>query len=294
LSQEDHNFPSRTYPSKVLLLGEHTVMMGSGALAIPYNRYHGRWNTKEQVEYHWWKPFIEFIAGLQLPFLVRERLAYLKYNGNLFLDIPIGYGLGSSGALTAAIYDFAHSEEMDDLAELQNRLGLMESFFHGESSGYDPLISFLNKGVRKSSSGQMTLWNSNFSGNIHCYLLDSGNPRIGKEQIAKVQKIAKEDSNRFETVTELNNQIIAAMSDNAEFESIYSGLNQLSIEQFEKMNFLIVPAMQELWRSTLDMGNISIKICGAGGGGYYLLFSKEALSDIAGWELQEVHLGSNK
>ena len=266
-------------------------MMGSGALAMPYHRYHGRWNTKEKVIYHWWKPFIEYIIDLQLPFLNKDALVYLKDNGNLFLDIPIGYGLGSSGALTAAIYDFAVSEEITDLAELQLRLGLMESFFHGKSSGYDPLISYVNTGVRKSFSGEMSLWSPSLLKNIHYYLVDSGSPRVGKEQIAEVQKLAKEDSRRFQEIVDLNNQIITSLFDDAQSEVLFNGLNQLSIEQYDKMDFLIVPKIRNLWRSTLDKDNISMKICGAGGGGYYLLFSKEQLTNIEGWELQEVYLG---
>ena len=292
--QVEHTFPDRKYYSKVLLFGEHTVMMGSGALAMPYQRYHGRWNTKETTIYHWWNPFIEFIIDLQLPFLNKDALVYLQDDGNLLLDIPIGYGLGSSGALTAAVYDFAVSEDISDLAELQLRLGLMESFFHGRSSGFDPLISYVNTGVRKSFSGEMSLWSPSLLKKVHCYLVDSGSPRVGKEQIAEVQKMANEDSRRFRKIVDLNNQIIASLFEDAKSEELFNGLNQLSIEQYNKMDFLIVPKIRNLWRSTIDMDNISMKICGAGGGGYYLLFSKEQLSDIEGWEIQEVYLGSDK
>ena len=72
----------------------------------------------------------------------------------LYFDssIPQGYGIGSSGALVAAVYDrYANSKitilenlTRDKLLKLKQIFGLMESFFHGKSSGLDPLNSFLS------------------------------------------------------------------------------------------------------------------------------------------------------
>jgi len=264
--------------------------MGSGAVAIPYNQYHGRWDEKESISYPWWKPFVEYLIELRQPFLDQEKMAFLLDNGSLHLDIPIGYGLGSSGALTAAIYDFACDDIVEDLSDLQLRLGLMESFFHGKSSGYDPLISFLNRGVKKTSRGEMSLWTAAANVEYRCYLIDSGSARVGKDQIAEVQKLASEEKSRFERIADLNNQIISSFADASQSELLFDRLLELSIAQFDKMQFLIVPAIQEIWRSTLDMEDVAMKICGAGGGGYYMLFSKTKLKSFKGFDLDEVPL----
>ncbi len=63
-------------------------------------------------------------------------------------NIPQGYGIGSSGALVAAIYDqylinpnknrkILTGMEISNLKEIFSR---MESYFHGVSSGLDPLL----------------------------------------------------------------------------------------------------------------------------------------------------------
>ena len=67
-------------------------------------------------------------------------------------SIPQGYGVGSSGALVAAIYDEYASDKItvlenltrDKLLQLKTIFSEMESFFHGKSSGLDPLNSYLS------------------------------------------------------------------------------------------------------------------------------------------------------
>ena len=67
-------------------------------------------------------------------------------------SIPQGYGVGSSGALVASIYDQYAADKItvlenltrDKLLKLKQIFALMESFFHGKSSGLDPLNSYLS------------------------------------------------------------------------------------------------------------------------------------------------------
>ena len=74
-------------------------------------------------------------------------------NGMYFdSSIPQGYGVGSSGALVAAIYDKYAIDKItvlenltkEKLLKLKAIFGEMESFFHGKSSGLDPLNSYLS------------------------------------------------------------------------------------------------------------------------------------------------------
>ena len=66
-------------------------------------------------------------------------------------SIPTGYGVGSSGAIVAAIYEHYIRDEYEILnktkknriSDLIKNFSLMESFSHGKSSGLDPLNSFL-------------------------------------------------------------------------------------------------------------------------------------------------------
>ena len=69
----------------------------------------------------------------------------LKAGWTLETNIPLGYGLGSSGALCAAIIDKYSRERSWTQEKLRSQLQQMESLFHRTSSGIDPLISFLQK-----------------------------------------------------------------------------------------------------------------------------------------------------
>ncbi|WP_436570317.1 GHMP family kinase ATP-binding protein, partial [Klebsiella pneumoniae] len=70
-------------------------------------------------------------------------------------DIPQGFGLGSSGALVAAIFlryldkagDFKDELKhltMDRIQNLKSYLGALEGYFHGKSSGIDPSSIIIN------------------------------------------------------------------------------------------------------------------------------------------------------
>ena len=102
--------------------------------------------------------FTTYLERLQQqnPELASFNLEVLKndVNHGMFFDssIPQGYGVGSSGALVAAIYDkYAQNKitvlenlTREKLLQLKSIFSEMESFFHGKSSGLDPLNSYLS------------------------------------------------------------------------------------------------------------------------------------------------------
>ena len=83
----------------------------------------------------------------------------------LYFDssIPKGYGVGSSGALVAAIYDCYALNKItvlenltrQKLLKLKSVFSEMESFFHGKSSGLDPLNSYLSLPILISSNNNI-------------------------------------------------------------------------------------------------------------------------------------------
>src|SRR5690606_10028878 len=107
-------------------------------------------------------------------------------NGMYFdSSIPQGYGIGSSGALVAAIYDRYAKDKItvlenltrEKLLQLKKIFGKMESFFHGKSSGLDPLNSYLSLPILINSqdnieSTSIPSQNTNRKGAV--FLLDSG------------------------------------------------------------------------------------------------------------------------
>ncbi len=150
--------------SKILLFGEYGIIRDSKGLSIPYNFYNGALKKDENPSDEAIKSngnlkrFVVYLETLQneQPDLVTFDLVTLKNDieTGMYFDssIPQGYGVGSSGALVAAIYDkYAQNKitvlenlTREKLLQLKNIFSQMESFFHGKSSGLDPLNSYLS------------------------------------------------------------------------------------------------------------------------------------------------------
>ena len=277
------NFPDRSYPAKVLLFGEHTVLLGGSALAMPFQKYNCTWITDSDNLEAWWQDFLIYLQNNCSDFLETDKLNLIYPVTPLEWNIPIGYGLGSSGAITAAIFDYAAKIKPYTLLELQKKLGLMESYFHGKSSGYDPLISYQNTGIYKKGD-QMAPWNYELSGRMFCYLVDSGVTRSGKNLIEEFRTRAISFPDVYDQIKNVNNHIIETIASGE--EDIFYAVNELSQLQYDHMNYMIVDSIKSIWADSLERKDIAFKICGAGGGGYYLVMSQKPLGKLGNFVLE--------
>jgi len=129
------------YPAKVLLFGEYTVLNGGSALAIPFRKFGGHWSPQEsELDL---LDFFQFLTDIPGVIIDEVHLA-IKERWSFDSNIPLGYGIGSSGALAAASYDRFFEKNLFDNDKIKKLLAQIESYFHGVSSGIDPLTSFLN------------------------------------------------------------------------------------------------------------------------------------------------------
>jgi len=148
-----------SFNSKLLLFGEYGLMFDAMALSVPFNRFSGfldfdanRSHLSSSTEI---RKFFEHLKtgadsqklhfSFDLEKLEIDLEKGLYFNSN----IPQQYGVGSSGALVAALFSryAAGSVPENKLTPelLKVDFALLESYFHGKSSGIDPLISYLNK-----------------------------------------------------------------------------------------------------------------------------------------------------
>ena len=142
--------------AKILLFGEYGIIKDSKGLSIPYNFYRGALKLNANrafLDSH--EKLNAFCAYLRtLPeTIVRFDWKTLEsdLNQKMYFDssIPQGYGVGSSGALVAAIYDQYAQEKItvlenltkEKLLRLKEIFSAMESFFHGNSSGMLPVLN---------------------------------------------------------------------------------------------------------------------------------------------------------
>ncbi len=183
--------------SKILLFGEYGIIKDSKGLSIPYNFYNGALKVDENPSEEAVKSnaslkrFVAYLKDLQneQPELVTFNLEALKADveRGMYFDssIPQGYGVGSSGALVAAIYDkYANNKitvlenlTREKLLQLKAIFSQMESFFHGKSSGLDPLNSYLSLPILINSKDNIEptgIPSQSAEGKGAVFLIDSG------------------------------------------------------------------------------------------------------------------------
>ena len=180
--------------SKILLFGEYGIIKDSKGLSIPYNFYNGALKmdenpSEEAIKSNQnLKTFIKHLETIDVE-LVSFDFETLKtdVNAGMHFDssIPQGYGVGSSGALVAAIYDKYAQDKItvlenltrEKLLKLKTIFSEMESFFHGKSSGLDPLNSYLSIPILINSKDNIEatgIPSQQSTGKGAVFLLDSG------------------------------------------------------------------------------------------------------------------------
>ncbi|MGB5270588.1 MAG: mevalonate kinase [Eudoraea sp.] len=299
--------------SKILLFGEYGIIKDSKGLSIPYNFFKGALKKDDNLSEtakksnESLKKYFHYLRDLQgqEPELLSIDLKALKsdVDTGMYFDssIPQGYGIGSSGALVAAIYDKYSIEKItvlenltrEKLLRLKMIFGKMESFFHGKSSGLDPLNSYLSLPILINSQENIestSIPSQNLNGKGAVFLLDSG---IIGETAPMVQIFMdKMKHEGFRNV--LKDQFIkhtdACVEDfvSGNVKSLFGNLKQLSHVVLDHFKPMIPKEFHKLWRRGIETNDYYLKLCGSGGGGYILGFTQDLTK--ARTALKDYHL----
>lgn len=300
--------------SKILLFGEYGIIKNSKGLSIPYNSFKGGLkigdvNSKivdqSNRNLQLFRDFLSDIDSSIVAFDLKKMNNDLS-NGMYFdSTIPQGYGVGSSGALVAAFYDryainkFTVLENLtrDKILHLKNIFSSMESFFHGKSSGLDPLNSYLSLPILIHSKDQIEttgipLQSSNGKGAV--FLIDSGESSETAPMVDIFFKSMK-NTNYNRVIREDFIRITDSCVDNflaGDFKSLFFDIKNLSKVVLENFKPMIPQNFHKIWAKGIESNDYFLKLCGSGGGGYILGFSEDfekAKSALKGYKLQVVY-----
>jgi len=226
------------------------------------------------------------------PKLVTFDFVTLKQDveAGMYFDssIPQGYGVGSSGALVAALYDKYADNKItvlenltrEKLLKLKAIFSEMESFFHGKSSGLDPLNSYLSIPILINSKDNIEatgIPSQRTDGKGAVFLLDSG--IIG--ETAPMVSIFMENMKQKGFRKMLKNQFIkhtdACVEDflKGDIKSLFGNTKKLSKVVLNHFKPMIPQQFHELWKKGIQTNQYYLKLCGSGGGGYILGFTKD-------------------
>jgi mevalonate kinase len=152
----------------------------------------------------------------------------------------------------------------------------MENYYHGNSSGFDPLISYLKQPVLINLDKSLQSIEIKPNTDLKIFLIDTKQPRKTEPLVQLfLDKCKSSEFNTaiLEQVAPKMNQTLDPFL-NQDTASFFENLHQLSALQLQYLSDMIPIDFQPLWRDGLNQGDFILKLCGAGGGGFILGFSK--------------------
>lgn len=281
--------------AKILLFGEYGIIKDSKGLSIPYNFYRGALKLSAEGEFedsH--QKLVAFSDYLrQLPeTIVRFDWEHLQadIDQKMYFDssIPQGYGVGSSGALVAAIYDQYALDKItvlenltkEKLQQLKQIFSAMESFFHGKSSGLDPLNSYLSLPIlihSKDSIEPTGLPSQNPKGKGAVFLLDSGIVGETAPMVSIFMKNMEQEPFRLMMKEQFIRYTDHCVDDflSGDLRSLFANTKKLSQLVLNNFKPMIPEQFHAIWNKGIETNDYYLKLCGSGGGGYILGFTED-------------------
>ncbi len=307
-------YPNLFY-AKIMLFGEYSVIFNSMAITIPYSHFNGELSFIRKDSYTNQEfakksnddlnSFYNYIHNLVLHKTILCDFNDVKLKKDidkgLYFEstIPQGYGLGSSGALCASLYNGYVKNKitgrsnlsLNQILDLKSVFSQLESFFHGTSSGLDPLNAYLKYSLlirNKDNVEIVKLPVPNLNGMGAIFLIDTeirGNTQPLVNLFLDTYKIDKFKNAVNNELIVYNNACVNSILE-GDINKLFENLRLLSKFQLEQMNQMIPYTFHKLWEKGISENNFTLKLCGSGGGGFILGFTKNY--DVVKKQLSEI------
>lgn len=282
-----------------MLAGEYGVIAGGEAITVPLRNYHAQLarrtdkNNLEEINASitGLRKLVSYIQSLpRNSFYAKPAIAelndLLRQDYYIHSTIPHGYGIGSSGAVSALIYDQFFSGHADlDMRQQRKDLATLESCFHGKSSGVDAMTCFTEIPLHFLSDGAILTMEQDPlkpRGNYRFFLLDSEtvfdtgplvNVFLKKMEGTAFRKAIEKD------YLPMISKFIQSLSGSLNADP---GLLFRAISDFQWQNFreMIPEKMQDAWIDGQVSNTYYLKLNGSGGG-YMLGIAAEESMEFA-------------
>lgn len=292
------------YFGKVLLFGEYSILFNSKGLSIPYSHFTGQLSFINEDKYtdldfatqsnEQLKEFLQYMLDLQskgeMPCEFDFEYFASDINKGLYFEsnIPQGYGIGSSGALVAAVYskygiNSIKSSSMlkaGDISRLVKIFSKLESLFHGQSSGIDPLNCYIQQPLLINTREDIEIIGiprTKIEKDSVIFLVDTG--KIGKtgplvNHFLEQMQFSEYADIFAEEYIPFVNQCISSIREGS-MKAFFSALEKVSAFQLKYFKRMIPCNFMQAWQWGLDTGSFNLKLCGSGGGGFLLGFTND-------------------
>ena len=270
-------------PGKIILFGEHAVVYGRPALAVPVTQVHvevnvsdsaspGIWIDASDVDLHAelnTLPSDHPIASVIHNFLFLSRVStFPNLEIKITSTIPVASGLGSGAAVTVALTRAlaSHLDRSMTDAEVNAFAYEIEKLHHGTPSGIDNTVVTYAKPVYFVKGEPIEVFKVGKPFTI--LIADTGIAAPTKESVGDVRRLWREDKSRWETIFDKIGEIsfTARRAIDAGKPEFLGGLMN---ENHALLQTLTVssPELDRLVESARGAGALGAKLSGGGRGG---------------------------
>ena len=278
---------------KFILTGEHFILYGTPAIALPWLSASLQLLPKEgsssEHPHH-----VEIFPAIQQAWQAARKRFALPTTDNfpfeIRSEIPQGSGFGSSAALCLTLLEAAAQEAQQDLTIAQKIKAAteLESLFHGRSSGLDPAVVANRCPLRFTMDGGWSpfAWRLQGCGFV---LAVSPQSRQTAEAVAKVKRYADAHPKAFQVILDDMHQLLQDLE--STITQPKGDETQAAQEMGERLTFnhqllqqvgISTPALDRLVEVACQNGAWGAKLTGAGLGGAMFAFAPlDKLNDVA-------------
>lgn len=290
-------------PGKIILFGEHAVVYGRPALAVPVTQVHadvevsdasrpGVWIDAPDINVHAelnTLPSDQPIAAVIHNFLFLSRVSpFPSLNIKITSTVPVASGLGSGAAVTVALIralaSHLHHPTTDE--EVNAFTYEIEKLHHGTPSGIDNTVITYAKPVYFTKGQPIETFTVGQPFTI--VVGDTGMAATTKESVADVRRLWIHDKARWEPVFDKIGEISFTAR-----RAIQAGKHEILGELMDENHALLQkltvssPELDHLVQAAKRAGAAGAKLSGGGRGGHMIALVRPDIADSVSFALQE-------
>ena len=248
---------------KIILFGEHFVVHGEPAVAVPVRKYLRVFisrSLEDTIEPEGWNNGKTMRAVERAKELVGIRTGlHLR----IFSDFPPGAGMGASGAFSVAL---GRALNVEDVLSFAHEL---EKIYHGNPSGIDTAVAYYGSSILFRRGEGIELLPR--AGGFILAVYSGDRTRSVKELVASVGRMKEREPERFEAIlrgyrTVISNGVRAMKEGDLEGIGRCMDVNQNLLRQIGVSSDRIEEAIKFLKNN----GALGAKLTGGGDGGFVI------------------------
>jgi mevalonate kinase len=287
---------SASAPGKIILFGEHAVVYGRPALAVPVtqlratvevspSQYRGVWIDAPDIRLK--AELKEIDHDLPLASAIRRLFSelgldpYPNLNIRISSNIPVASGLGSGAAVSVglirALCAYIGRPALDDEV---NRIAFeLEKVYHGTPSGIDNTVITYAKPVYFQRNQPIKTFKPRKPFTI--VIGDTGIAAPTKQSVADLRKLWDADRRTWEAIFTQVGKIVDQARNAIEYGRI-GQLGELMDQNQSLLQQMTVssPELEQLVEAARDAGALGAKLSGGGRGGNMIALAEPSAGNI--------------